>query len=151
MRSSGQASRAGGAPGSPVSTASTGTCSDGDRSATPLSARGRNLSRVRAIHAGEHVFPARIEAEDDLGHRGGPGDEAFLCVQVHGALVRGDGVLRLLHAQEEVAFSLRPAGLRGLERGQTVIVPGLWYRLNALLMRLLPAQAVVAMSARSVR
>jgi short-subunit dehydrogenase len=42
-------------------------------------------------------------------------------------------------------------GLRGLERGQTVIVPGMWYRLNALLIRLLPARAAVAMSARSVR
>lgn len=42
-------------------------------------------------------------------------------------------------------------GIRGLERGQTVIVPGLWYRLNALLMRLLPAKAAAALSARSVR
>jgi short-subunit dehydrogenase len=42
-------------------------------------------------------------------------------------------------------------GLRGLERGQAVIVPGMWYRLNALLMRFLPAQTAVAMSARSVR
>ena len=43
------------------------------------------------------------------------------------------------------------AAIRGLERGQLVIVPGWWYKLNAALVRLLPRSWSAAMSAKAVR
>ena len=43
------------------------------------------------------------------------------------------------------------AGVRGTLKGKTVVVPGLWYRANAMLARLLPRSISTAMSAASVR
>ncbi len=43
------------------------------------------------------------------------------------------------------------AAIAGLERGQLVIVPGWWYKLNAALVRLLPRSWAAAMSAKAVR
>jgi uncharacterized protein len=43
------------------------------------------------------------------------------------------------------------AGLRGLERGKLLIVPGWWYKLNALGGRLLPRSVVSAMTAWVVK
>ena len=43
------------------------------------------------------------------------------------------------------------AAIAGMERGQLVIVPGWWYKLNAALVRLLPRSWAAAMSAKTVK
>jgi short-subunit dehydrogenase len=58
---------------------------------------------------------------------------------------------RLMKLIELTPEQVAAAGIRGLERGHLVIVPGWWYKLNAAAMRLLPRSWSTAMSAKSVR
>lgn len=49
------------------------------------------------------------------------------------------------------AETVAQAGVRGALVGRTVVVPGLWYRANALLARLLPRRLSTALAAASVK
>jgi len=58
---------------------------------------------------------------------------------------------RLMQWIELTPEQVARAAIRGLERGQLVIVPGWWYKLNAAVLRLLPRSWVAAMSAKAVK
>ena len=58
---------------------------------------------------------------------------------------------RLMRMIELTPEQVARAAIRGLERGQLVIVPGWWYKLNAAALRLLPRSWVAAMSAKAVK
>ena len=58
---------------------------------------------------------------------------------------------RLMQWIELTPEQVARAAIRGLERGQLVIVPGWWYKLNSAALRLLPRAWVAAMSARAVK
>jgi short-subunit dehydrogenase len=58
---------------------------------------------------------------------------------------------RLMQWIELTPEEVARAAIRGLERGQLVIVPGWWYKFNAALTRLLPRSWATAMSAKAVR
>ncbi|MCI0359439.1 MAG: SDR family oxidoreductase [Planctomycetaceae bacterium] len=58
---------------------------------------------------------------------------------------------RLMQLIELTPEQVARAAIRGMERGQLVIVPGWWYKLNAALTRLLPRSWASAMSAKAVK
>jgi short-subunit dehydrogenase len=58
---------------------------------------------------------------------------------------------RLMKLTELTPQHVARAAIRGLERGQLVIVPGWWYKLNAALLRLAPRSWAAAMSGMMVR
>jgi short-subunit dehydrogenase len=57
----------------------------------------------------------------------------------------------LMRATELTPQQVARAGLRGLARNQFLIVPGLWYKLNALTARLLPRTIMSRISAAAVK
>jgi uncharacterized protein len=57
----------------------------------------------------------------------------------------------LMRATELTPEQVARAGLTGLERGKLLIVPGWWYKLNALAARVLPRSLMSALSARVVK
>jgi hypothetical protein len=65
--------------------------------------------------------------------------------------VAGHKKTRLMTLTELTPQQVARAALRGLARGQLVIVPGWWYKLNAALLRLVPRSWAAAMSGRMVK
>lgn len=65
--------------------------------------------------------------------------------------VAGHDKTRLMRLTELTPQQVARAALRGLERGQLVIVPGWWYKLNAALLRLAPRSWAPAMSGMMVK
>lgn len=65
--------------------------------------------------------------------------------------VSGHEKSRLMRATELSASQVARAGLAGLERGKFLIVPGWWYKLNAIFAWLLPRSVMTAISARAVK
>jgi short-subunit dehydrogenase len=57
----------------------------------------------------------------------------------------------LMRATELTVEQVARAGLRGLDRGRFLIVPGWWYKLNSLTARLLPRRLMSAISAEIVK
>lgn len=64
--------------------------------------------------------------------------------------VAGHRKTKMMRLTSLDASHVARAGLAGLFRGKTVIVPGFWYKVNSLFIRLLPSRVACLMSANMV-